>query len=259
MAGLDRVLDQVGKDQVDSVAVCLLFSYVNPAHEQRIKARILERGIVRESWQVVLSSEVLPEFREYERASTIALEAYVRPIMSLYIGKLEAALPEAASLRIMKSDGGVMRASRTRQAAIHTALSGPAAGVMGAFHLARTAGFAKIITLDMGGTSTDVALISGQPEPRPESTIDGLPTRVRMLDIETIGAGGGSLARVDAGGASACWSRIGRRQSGSGHLWAGRRPGDAQRCQCDLGPAGCRAFSGRRDGAESGGGRASAC
>ena len=85
--------------------------------------------------------------------------------------------------------------------AIHTALSGPAAGVMGAFHLARSAGFDKIITLDMGGTSTDVALIAGQPEPRPESAIDGLPTRVRMLDIETIGAGGGSLARVDAGGA----------------------------------------------------------
>lgn len=201
MADLDRVLDQVEADRVESVAVCLLFSYVNPAHEQRIKERILMRGIVDESWQVVLSSDALPEFREYERASTIALEAYVRPIMSRYIGKLEAALPDAASLRIMKSDGGVMRARRVRQGAIHTALSGPAAGVMGAFHLARTAGFDKIITLDMGGTSTDVALIAGQPEPRPESAIDGLPSRVRMLDIETIGAGGGSLARVDAGGA----------------------------------------------------------
>lgn len=198
---LDQALDQVEADQVDAVAVCLLFSYVNPAHEQRVKQRILERGIVEESWQVVLSSEALPEFREYERASTIALEAYVRPVMSRYIGKLEAALPDAASLRIMKSDGGVMRARRVRQGAIHTALSGPAAGVMGAFHLAKAAGFDKIITLDMGGTSTDVALIAGQPEPRPESAIDGLPTRVRMLDIETIGAGGGSLARVDAGGA----------------------------------------------------------
>ena len=201
MADVDRVLDQLGRRQVESIAVCLLFSFVNPAHEQRIKRRILERGIVEESWQVVLSSEVLPEFREYERASTIALEAYVRPVMSRYIGKLEAALPDAASLRIMKSDGGVMRARRVRQTAIHSALSGPAAGVMGAFHLARTAGFDKIITLDMGGTSTDVALIAGQPAPRPESAIDGLPTRVRMLDIETIGAGGGSLARVDAGGA----------------------------------------------------------
>ena len=201
MAALDEALDQVADDQVDSIAVCFLFSYVNAEHEQRVKRRVLERGIVSESWQIVLSSDVLPEFREYERASTIALEAYVRPVMSRYIGELEAALPAKTSLRIMKSDGGVMRASRVREQAIHTALSGPAAGVMGAFHLAKTAGFDKIITLDMGGTSTDVALIAGGPVPRPESTIDGLPSRVRTLDIETIGAGGGSLARVDAGGA----------------------------------------------------------
>lgn len=198
---LDRALDQVEADQVAAIAVCLLFSYINPAHEQRVKARILERGIVSEDWQVALSSAVLPEFREYERASTVALEAYVRPVMSRYVGELEAELRSETSLRIMKSDGGVMRASRVRQGAIHTALSGPAAGVMGAFHLAKMAGFDKIITLDMGGTSTDVALIAGVPQPRPESEIDGLPTRVRMLDIETIGAGGGSLARIDAGGA----------------------------------------------------------
>ncbi len=201
LAGLDTVLDQVARAEVDAIAVCLLFSYVNAAHEQAIKQRILERGIVGEDWQVVLSSAVLPEFREYERASTVALEAYVRPVMSRYIGKLEEALPAATSLRIMKSDGGVMRARRIREGAIHTALSGPAAGVMGAFHLARLAGHEKIITLDMGGTSTDVALVAGEPQPRPESSIDGLPLRVRMLDIETIGAGGGSIARVDAGGA----------------------------------------------------------
>ena len=186
---------------MEAIAVCLLFSYVDNRHEQRIKARIIERGIVEHDWQVVLSSEVLPEFREYERTSTVALEAYVRPVMSRYIGDLEAELPADVSLRIMKSDGGVMRASRVRQQAISTALSGPAAGVMGAFHVANLAGFDNIITLDMGGTSTDVALIAGQPKPRPESAIDGLPIRVRMLDIETIGAGGGSIARVDAGGA----------------------------------------------------------
>ena len=208
---LDRTLDRVEADQVDAIAVCLLFSYINPAHEQRVKARILGRGILSEGWQVALSSEVLPEFREYERASTIALEAYVRPVVSRYVGELEAALGSETSLRIMKSDGGVMRASRARQGAIHTALSGPAAGVMGAFHLAKMAGFDKIITLDMGGTSTDVALIAGLPEPRPESAIDGLPTRVRMLDIETIGAGGGSLARIDAGGAL----RVGPESSGA--------------------------------------------
>ncbi len=201
MAKLDEALDLVAQDGADSIAVCLLFSYVNAAHEQAIKSRILERGIVSEDWQVVLSSEVLPEFREYERASTIALEAYVRPVMSRYIGKLEEALPAETSLRIMKSDGGVMRARRIRQQAIHTALSGPAAGVMGAFHLAKMAGYESIITLDMGGTSTDVALVAGEPQPRAESSIDGLPLRLRMLDIETIGAGGGSIARVDAGGA----------------------------------------------------------
>ncbi|MDE2818159.1 MAG: hydantoinase/oxoprolinase family protein [Chloroflexota bacterium] len=201
MDGLDAVLDQIKHDGVDSIAVCLLFSYVNDRHEQAIKRRILERGIVKEAWQIVLSSQALPEFREYERASTIALEAYVRPVMSGYISQLEAELPRRTSLRIMKSDGGVMRASRVRQQAIHTALSGPAAGVMGAFYVAKTAGFDKIITLDMGGTSTDVALIDGHPQPRPESSIDDLPLRLRMLDIETIGAGGGSIARVDAGGA----------------------------------------------------------
>lgn len=201
VAALDQVLDQIADDRVDAIAVCFLFSYVNSAHEQQVKERILERGLARESWQVALSSAVLPEFREYERASTVALEAYVRPVMSRYISRLEEALPAATALRIMKSDGGVMPASRVREQALHTALSGPAAGLTGAFHLAAAAGYDKIITLDMGGTSTDVALVAGQPTPRPESAIDGLPLRVRMLDIETIGAGGGSIARVDAGGA----------------------------------------------------------
>ena len=201
MTALDAVLDKVAAQGCDAIGVCFLFSYVNAAHEQLVKQRILERGIVSDEWQVVLSSEALPEFREYERASTVALEAYVRPVMSRYIGVLESRLPAAMPLRIMKSDGGVMRAGRVRQQAIHTALSGPAAGVMGAWHLAQAAGCDKIITLDMGGTSTDVALVAGQPSPRPESSIDGLPLRVRMLDIETIGAGGGSIARVDAGGA----------------------------------------------------------
>lgn len=201
MDALDDALDKIERDNVEAIAVCLLFSYVDDRHEQLIKARIIERGIVENDWQIVLSSEVLPEFREYERTSTVALEAYVRPVMSRYISNLEAELPADVSLRIMKSDGGVMRASRVRQQAISTALSGPAAGVMGAFHVAHLAGFDNIITLDMGGTSTDVALVAGQPMPRPESSIDGLPIRVRMLDIETIGAGGGSIARVDAGGA----------------------------------------------------------
>ena len=211
MDALDRVLGQIAQQQVDSIAVCLLFSYVNDRHEQQVKRRIIESGILRDDWQIVLSSEVLPEFREYERASTTALEAYVRPVMSRYIAQLEAELPAGTSLRIMKSDGGMMRAGRVRRQAINTALSGPAAGVMGAFHVAQGAGYEKIITLDMGGTSTDVALIDGQPQPRAESAIDGLPLRVRMLDIETIGAGGGSIARLDAGGAL----RVGPQSAGA--------------------------------------------
>jgi N-methylhydantoinase A len=211
MTVVDAVLDQIKNEKVDSIAVCFLFSYVNADHEQAVKQRILERGIVSDEWQIVLSSDVLPEFREYERTSTVALEAYVRPIMSRYITELENKLPEKTSLRIMKSDGGVMRANRVREQAINTALSGPAAGVMGAYYVSKLASYDQIITLDMGGTSTDVALIAGKPEPRPESEIDNLPLRIRMLDIETIGAGGGSIARVDAGGAM----RVGPQSAGA--------------------------------------------
>ena len=200
LSALDRILDEIAEQNVDSIAVCLLYSYVNPAHEQAIRERIVERGIL-DSWQVALSSDVLPEFREYERASTVALEAYVRPIMGRYITQLETELPDNVGLRIMKSDGGVISAGRVRQQAIQTALSGPAAGIIGAFHLARLAGFENVITLDMGGTSTDVAICPGTLTRRPQSDIDGLPLRIRLLDIDTIGAGGGSIARVDAGGA----------------------------------------------------------
>lgn len=197
---LDKMVDAIFAQGVESIAVCLLYSYANPVHEQAIRDRILARGLL-EDWQIALSSSVLPEFREYERASTVALEAYVRPVMARYIGQLEQSLPETVSLTVMKSDGGVMRAERVREQAIHTALSGPAAGVIGAFHLAQLAGYDHIITLDMGGTSTDVALCAGGPILRPETAIDGWPLRTRTLDIETIGAGGGSIARVDAGGA----------------------------------------------------------
>ena len=197
---LENMLATIELQELDAVAICLLFSYVNPDHERRIRDRILTRGRFA-PWQVVLSSDILPEFREYERASTVALEAYVRPIMNRYLAELEARLPDGNELRIMRSDGGVLRADKVREQAIHTALSGPAAGVIGAFHIAQKAGFQRIITLDMGGTSTDVSLCDGAVTVRPQAEIDGLPFRVRTLDIETIGAGGGSIARIDAGGA----------------------------------------------------------
>ncbi|NWF70960.1 MAG: hydantoinase/oxoprolinase family protein [Chloroflexi bacterium] len=195
---LDSVLDLFAVAGVEAVAVCFLYSYLNPVHEQMVRERILQRGLFSEE-QIALSSDVLPQFREYERASTVALEAYVRPVMTRYLNHLQRALP--CPLRIMKSDGGVMSAQTVQRQAVQTALSGPAAGVIGAFHVAKLAGFERVITLDMGGTSTDVALCPGHPALRAESEIDGLPLRVRLLDIETVGAGGGSIARVDAGGA----------------------------------------------------------
>jgi N-methylhydantoinase A len=209
-AALDAVLDDLIAADVEAVAVCFLYSYVNPAHEQAVRTRILERGWLREG-QIALSCEVLPEFREYERASTTALDAYVRPVMSRYLSHLEAALPVRATLRVMKSDGGIVSAARARQQAVQTALSGPAAGVIGAFAQASRSGYDHLITLDIGGTSTDVALCPGAPARRPESEIDGLPLRIRLLDIDTVGAGGGSIARVDSGGAL----RVGPESAGS--------------------------------------------
>jgi len=195
---LDRVLDDIAGLGVEAIAVSLLYSYVNPMHEKQIRDQIVARGILNED-QIALSCEVLPEFREYERTSTAALEAYVRPVMSRYLGHLEKSLP-TGSLRVMKSDGGVISARTASKQAILTALSGPAAGVIGAFHLASLAGYDHIITLDMGGTSTDVALCPGAPIYRADSEIDGLPLRTRVIDIETVGAGGGSIARLDSGG-----------------------------------------------------------
>jgi N-methylhydantoinase A len=200
LVALDQVLDQIALEAIESVAVCCLYSYVNPAHEWQVRDRILERGLL-DVWQISLSCEVLPEFREFERASTVALDAYVRPVMSRYLEHLEAALPAESRLLVMKSDGGVASAAAAREQAVQTALSGPAAGVIGAFHVAQLAGYTRIITFDMGGTSTDVALCPGTPAYRAESEIDGLPLRIRLIDMETIGAGGGSIARVDAGGA----------------------------------------------------------
>ncbi len=213
LKALDGVIQQLKAEDVQSVAVCLLYSFKNPHHEQMIRDRIVQQGLLK-PWQVALSSEVLPEIREYERASTVALEAFVRPVMSRYIDLLEDELRRhnpSIQLNIMKSDGGVIGAATVRQQAIQTALSGPAAGVIGAHYIAQIAGFDRIITLDMGGTSTDVSIVPGAPVHRPPSEIDNLPLRIRLLDIDTIGAGGGSIARVDAGGAL----RVGPQSAGA--------------------------------------------
>lgn len=194
-------LDAATAAGAESVAVALLHAWKNPAHEQCV-AEIATRHAP--DLPLTLSSDVLPEFREYERASTVVMSAYVRPVMERYLDGLLRSMHElgfTGSLSVMQSSGGVLPAEAAGRQAIRTLLSGPAAGVIGAAAIARDAGLNHVITIDMGGTSTDVALLrDGQPLLTRESKIDRLPLGVPMIDITTVGAGGGSIARVDSGG-----------------------------------------------------------
>ena len=184
---LRRELDASG---AESVAICLLHSYQNDAHERALLAHLNDF--------VSASCDVSPEFREFERASTTVINAYVGPLMDRYLGELERESPHTVA--IMQSNGGLLTAGEARKQAVRTILSGPAGGIVGAVEIARLAGFKKALTFDMGGTSTDVALAGQQPRLTTEARIDNYPVRVPMLDIHTVGAGGGSIARVDAGG-----------------------------------------------------------
>ncbi len=179
----------------ESVAVCLLHSYVDPSHERRVAAALGALGV-----PLSVSSELLPEFREYERTATTVVNAYVAPVMDRYLGRIERE-SGAARVRIMGSAGGAVPVARARREAVHTVLSGPAGGVSGALAVARRAGITDILSFDMGGTSTDVALCPGRPLHTREFSIAGTPVAIAVLDIHTVGAGGGSIARVDAGGA----------------------------------------------------------
>jgi N-methylhydantoinase A len=185
----------------EAVAVCLLFSFREPAHERSV-AEEVRRRLPRA--HVVASHEVAPEFREYERASTTAVDAYLGPVLAGYLNALARAcartdMPEPL---VMRSSGGL---ATLAEAAAHPAfalLSGPAAGVVGAGRAAAAAGFDRAISFDMGGTSTDVCLIeSGVAERSGERSVGGLPVRLPTVDVHTVGAGGGSIARRDAGGA----------------------------------------------------------
>ena len=182
---------------VSSVAICFLHGYANPAHERR--ARELLRA-EHPDCAVSLSSDVLPVFREYERAMATVLNAYVQPLVGTYVGGVEACLRRlgvGAPLRIMKSNGGVVTAEVVREQAIHTALSGPAAGVIGARLVGDAAGVRDLISVDVGGTSADVCLIrGGEADVTVEGRIGAWPLHVPMIDVHTIGAGGGSIARV---------------------------------------------------------------
>jgi N-methylhydantoinase A len=206
---VDAVVQSLLADDIESVAVCFLFSFLNPAHERLARERLL--SLAGEAAPFVsLSSDVLPEFREYERMSTTVINAYVGPLMSSYLSNLEQGLG-GRRLRVMQSNGGSISAEAARVLAVRTALSGPAGGVVGAFEVARAAGFDEIITFDMGGTSTDVSLCPGHIQETTEGTIAGLPLRLPITDIHTVGAGGGSIARLDEGGAL----RVGPESAGS--------------------------------------------
>jgi N-methylhydantoinase A len=181
---------------VDSVAVCLLFSFANPEHERTVTERVRATGL-----SASASHEVLPEFREYERTSTVVLNAYVAPLMDRYLGNLDQSLPEETQLRIMQSNGGSISAGVARSEAARTLLSGPAAGAVGASYVAEASGFQQTISFDMGGTSSDVALIDGDLTETTDGRVGGHPSRLPMIDIHTVGAGGGSIAWFDAGGA----------------------------------------------------------
>ena len=198
--GLDRIIDQVAAGAIESLAVAFLFAFRNPAHEEQAAARIRARL---PELPLSLSSQVLPEYREFERTSTTVINAYVQPLVARYLQRLEAALP-AASVRIMQSNGGAIGLHQAADQAARVVLSGPAGGVVGAFGLAQQATgdpAPNVLTFDMGGTSTDVALCPGAIPTTAESTITDLPLRLPVIDIHTVGAGGGSIAYVDAGGA----------------------------------------------------------
>jgi N-methylhydantoinase A len=193
---IDRVVREVKHLEPESVAVSLLFSYAGDDHERRLCDALASLGV-----PITRSSALLPEFREFERASTCVLNAAVEPVMRRYLSNLSARLPDP-TITVMTSGGGTAGIEFAATAPVHTLLSGPAAGVVAAGAVARSAGFSDAIAFDMGGTSTDVCLIrDGQPELSTSAQIAGLPFRTPAVGIHTVGAGGGSIAWVDTGGA----------------------------------------------------------
>ena len=187
--------------KVEAIAICMLHSYANPAHETRA------REIVRQMWPeayLCTSSEVLPEFREFERFATTTVNASLMPIMDRYLDRFECGVAELGiriAPRVMQSNGGAVTPGAVRKLPVNTFFSGPAGGVVGCVGLGADLGMQNLVTFDMGGTSTDVCLIrDGEPAKKDLREMGGFPVRTRTIDIHTIGAGGGSIAWVDAGG-----------------------------------------------------------
>jgi N-methylhydantoinase A len=252
-----------------AVAIALLHSYADPAHERAVRAALAgDENAMAEAAPaqtsdgrertggndphagddaragagrvpLSVSSEILPEYREYERVSTTVVNAYVSPVVSRYLGRIERE-SGAGRIRVMGSNGGALSVARAMEEPVHTVLSGPAGGVVGALDCARRSGHGRILTFDMGGTSTDVSLCPDRPLRTREFEIDGQPVAIPVIDIHTVGAGGGSLARVDPGGAL----RVGPRSAGAvpgpvaygrggveptvtdAHVWLGRLPSE---------------------------------
>jgi N-methylhydantoinase A len=220
-----RILREIQKAKPDSLALCFLFSFRNSRHEKQIATALRSAN-----YSVSVSHEILPEHREYERTSTTVINAYLVPVMSGYLRDTTlriAALTRnntkrksktkptehisSSSVRIMQSNGGIISAEHAAREPVRTILSGPAGGVLGAAQAGKLAGIEKCISFDMGGTSTDVALLTKDLQTTSEATVAGFPVAVPMLEIHTVGAGGGSIARFDEGGAL----RVGPQSAGS--------------------------------------------
>ncbi|HLE16350.1 MAG TPA: hydantoinase/oxoprolinase family protein [Anaerolineales bacterium] len=235
---IQRVIQEIISSRIEAVAICLLFSFLNDQHEQALASAVRAAGML-----TSVSSEVLPEFREYERTSTTSVNAYVSPVLKRYLDEIAASLSGKgksipASLRVMQSNGGAINIDEAGRFGVRCILSGPAGGVIGAQDIGRQVtnlfgnkyeanAAPRLITFDMGGTSTDVSLIEGSPTITTENTIGGHPIHIPMLDIHSIGAGGGSIARIDRGGAL----RVGPESAGAvpGPACYGRGSADQRR------------------------------
>ncbi|MBI2369883.1 MAG: hydantoinase/oxoprolinase family protein [Deltaproteobacteria bacterium] len=201
-ASAREALTYLKGQQVEAVAVSLLFSFLNPQHEQRIAA--LARELFPEA-SLSLSSELAPEFREYERTSTAVLDAYLKPVVARYLERLVRELSDrygALDLRVMQASGGSMTAEAAARQAVAIVNSGPAGGVLAGAFIGKLTGDSRLITIDMGGTSFDIGLVEGGiPQVTSDGKFEGYPVKIPIIDVSTIGAGGGSIAWVDLGGA----------------------------------------------------------
>jgi N-methylhydantoinase A len=195
---LNELASKVAQTQPESVAVCLLFSFANSANEKAAASVLTKLGV-----PLSVSHEILPEFREYERMSTVAMNAYLQPVMQKYLGNLQESTRRRAetSIFVMQSNGGITGLGAAAREPVRTVLSGPAGGVVGAAAMARRSEFDRIISFDMGGTSTDVALVDREVRTGGQTEVAGFAVGVPILDIHTVGAGGGSIARFDKAGA----------------------------------------------------------